>query len=282
MGAVGGDNNNSLGLKLLAGSPEGYPGHVHGKPREARMNHPKGLAVDDRGNIYIADTMNMAIRKISNAGVTTISGGKLTQGRGHADGPGEDAKEIQLHFDDCANRYGSGFPLGIGVLVAAGFFGYMLGLLQRRVGTIVSSKNANAAVLSLSTYQTPSIIQHQQQQKHTMPWPAQESFVIPDDDEHPSIDTRPPTPRKAYPLMSKDAKKIHQLFHIGWNSNTQQQRYRSSIQHTCIEQSHEKSNEIVSGAVQEQNRKHESIVVKPVYHGDNMYDYRNDIHFRSN
>ena len=32
------------------------------------MNHPKGLAVDDRGNIYIADTMNMAIRKISDAG----------------------------------------------------------------------------------------------------------------------------------------------------------------------------------------------------------------------
>lgn len=32
------------------------------------MNHPKGLAVDDRGNIYIADTMNMAIRKISDTG----------------------------------------------------------------------------------------------------------------------------------------------------------------------------------------------------------------------
>ena len=32
------------------------------------MNQPKGLTVDDRGNIYIADTMNMAIRKISDAG----------------------------------------------------------------------------------------------------------------------------------------------------------------------------------------------------------------------
>lgn len=32
------------------------------------MNHPKGLAVDDRGNIYIADAMNTAIRKISDAG----------------------------------------------------------------------------------------------------------------------------------------------------------------------------------------------------------------------
>jgi len=43
-------------------------GHVDGRPREARMNHPTGFAVDDRGNIYIADTSNMAIRKISDTG----------------------------------------------------------------------------------------------------------------------------------------------------------------------------------------------------------------------
>lgn len=54
--------------KLVAGSPEGNSGHIDGKLREARMNHPKGLTVDDRGNIYIADTINMAIRKISDAG----------------------------------------------------------------------------------------------------------------------------------------------------------------------------------------------------------------------
>lgn len=52
----------------MAGSSEGYYGHVDGRPREARMNHPKGLTMDDRGNIYIADTMNMAIRKISDTG----------------------------------------------------------------------------------------------------------------------------------------------------------------------------------------------------------------------
>lgn len=54
--------------KLIAGSPEGYTGHVDGKPREARLNHPKGLTVDDRGNIYVADTTNMVIRKISDTG----------------------------------------------------------------------------------------------------------------------------------------------------------------------------------------------------------------------
>lgn len=54
--------------KLLAGSAEGYTGHVDGKLRQARMNHPKGLTVDDSGNVYIADTMNMAIRKITDTG----------------------------------------------------------------------------------------------------------------------------------------------------------------------------------------------------------------------
>lgn len=54
--------------KLVAGSAEGYSGHVDGRLREARMNHPKGITVDNRGNIYVADIMNMAIRKISDSG----------------------------------------------------------------------------------------------------------------------------------------------------------------------------------------------------------------------
>ncbi|XP_039003603.1 uncharacterized protein LOC120130441 [Hibiscus syriacus] len=309
--------------RLVAGSPEGYPGHVDGKLREARMNHPKGLAVDDRGNIYIADTMNMAIRKISDSGITTIAGGKLSRGGGHVDGPSEDAKfsndfdvvyvgsscsllvldrgnrairEIQLHFDDCAYQYGSVFPLGVAVLVAAGFFGYMLALLQHRVGTIVSTQNeedsvkVNASVSSpyrqplkpvrppliptedeqekqeegffgslgklfvsggvsaldilkgvFPSFQKESVsyqyqIQHQQQLKQTMPWPAQESFVIPDEDEPPSIDTQAPTPRKTYPFMSKDADKIHQLrqsraFYSGWDVDTQQQQQKPQHHH---------------------------------------------------
>lgn len=54
--------------RLITGSADGYSGYVDGKLREARMNHPKGLTVDDGGNIYIADTDNMSIRKISNTG----------------------------------------------------------------------------------------------------------------------------------------------------------------------------------------------------------------------
>lgn len=50
----------------------GYSGHVDGKLREARMKHPKEITVDDRGNIYVADTTNMAIRKISDSGKVTV------------------------------------------------------------------------------------------------------------------------------------------------------------------------------------------------------------------
>lgn len=63
-----GSNITDSRPKLVAGSPEGLSGHVDGRLREAKMNHPKGFTVDDRGNIYVADAMNMAIRKISDTG----------------------------------------------------------------------------------------------------------------------------------------------------------------------------------------------------------------------
>lgn len=149
--------------KLFAGSADGYAGYVDGRPREARLNHPKGFTVDDKGNVYVADTMNMAIRKIGEAGVTTIAGGRSTKS-GHIDGPSEDAKfsndfdlvyvsstcsllvvdrgnqairEIQLNYDDCAYQYGSNFSLGILLIGGAAFCGYVLALLQQGVATAI-------------------------------------------------------------------------------------------------------------------------------------------------
>lgn len=55
--------------RLVAGSFQGYTGHVDGKPSDARFNHPKGVTMDDKGNVYVADTLNLAIRKISDAGI---------------------------------------------------------------------------------------------------------------------------------------------------------------------------------------------------------------------
>ncbi|KAL9298045.1 hypothetical protein ACSQ67_023941 [Phaseolus vulgaris] len=84
-------NKNDSRGRLVAGSFQGYTGHVDGKPSDSRFNHPKGITVDDKGNVYVADTQNLAIRKIGDAGVTTIAGGKSNVA-GYRDGPSEDAK----------------------------------------------------------------------------------------------------------------------------------------------------------------------------------------------
>ncbi len=57
-------------VSTLAGLP-GYAGNSDGSGDNARFSNPQGLAVDSAGNIYVADTGNNAIRKITAAGVVT-------------------------------------------------------------------------------------------------------------------------------------------------------------------------------------------------------------------
>ncbi|HVU32134.1 MAG TPA: immunoglobulin domain-containing protein [Opitutaceae bacterium] len=77
-------------VTTLAGSA-GNKGTVDGSGATARFNSPTGIAVDPSGYVYVADTENHAIRKISPAGtVSTIAG---TIGvSGSADGTGISAK----------------------------------------------------------------------------------------------------------------------------------------------------------------------------------------------
>ncbi|XP_065878977.1 uncharacterized protein [Euphorbia lathyris] len=371
--------------KLIAGSSEGCSGHVDGKLREARMDHPKGLTMDDRGNIYIADTLNMAIRKINDGGfMTTIAGGKWGRREGHVDGPSEDAKfsndfdvayigsscsllvidrgnqairEIQLHHDDCNYQsYDASFHL---VLAAAAFFGYLLALLQRRVQSLFSSNHdsrtyikngtpiapyhkaprsvrpplipdeyeepekpeegffGSVGKLVTSTCSTVGQIfgvlfsgfrrkpiqcqfqrEYQQQFKHSNTWPMQESFVIPDEDEPPCIDSRTCTPKKTYPFMSKEVENHHQFkqiqgYYNGWDGEyhpQQQQQMQMQMKRQQQQQHHHRhytsnprtyyqksceTNEIVFGAVQEQDDRREAVVIKAVDYGHPSYNNHN-------
>jgi sugar lactone lactonase YvrE len=61
-------------VTTLAGSA-GTPGTVDGIGHAALFNKPSGVAVDGAGNVYVADSMNSAIRKITPTGVTTTIGG---------------------------------------------------------------------------------------------------------------------------------------------------------------------------------------------------------------
>ena len=87
------DTNNSVIRKItpdgqastLAGS--GSVGFADGPGIASAFNFPAGVAVDDSGNVYVADQYNHAIRKISATGVVaTLAGGDVVPGT--ADGTG--------------------------------------------------------------------------------------------------------------------------------------------------------------------------------------------------
>lgn len=74
-------------VTTVAGGEEGY---ADGPGGQARFNTPSGLAIDQRGNLYVADTGNHAIRKITPDGmVTTVAGSGVA---GTADGVGKAAQ----------------------------------------------------------------------------------------------------------------------------------------------------------------------------------------------
>jgi sugar lactone lactonase YvrE len=64
-------------VNTIIGTP-GKHGSADGTNAEARLSHPHGIAIDDEGNLYVADTFNHTIRKIrrfgSNWVATTIAG----------------------------------------------------------------------------------------------------------------------------------------------------------------------------------------------------------------
>jgi len=76
------DTNNNRILKINVGSNvahilagSGTPGNADGIGIAAEFNTPMGLAADENGNIYVADTYNHRIRKIDSSGlVTTLAG----------------------------------------------------------------------------------------------------------------------------------------------------------------------------------------------------------------
>ncbi len=75
-------------VTTLAGS--GVSGFADGPGASARFSGPSGVAVDGAGNVYVGDSDNHRIRKVTPAGaVTTLAG---TNSPGFADGSGTEAR----------------------------------------------------------------------------------------------------------------------------------------------------------------------------------------------
>jgi hypothetical protein len=72
-------------VSTFAGNGSGYS---DGPAASAKFSGPEGLAVDNKGKLYIADTLNQRIRVIENGVVSTLAGNGTM---GFADGPADSA-----------------------------------------------------------------------------------------------------------------------------------------------------------------------------------------------
>ena len=77
-------------VSTVAGLPR-IKGRADGTGAAARFNEPEALAVDGAGNLWVADTLNQTIRKVTPGGVVTTVAG-LPETKGSADGAGSVAR----------------------------------------------------------------------------------------------------------------------------------------------------------------------------------------------
>ena len=93
-------------VTTLAGSV-GNVGSADGTGSAARFRYPEGIAVDTAGNLFVADTFNSTIRKVTSAGVVTTLAGTAGS-TGSTDGTGSAARfkrPLDITVDTAGNVF---------------------------------------------------------------------------------------------------------------------------------------------------------------------------------
>src|SRR5262245_49304626 len=86
-------------ITTVAGNGEASFSGDGGLASEASLNMPGSVAVDAKGNVYIADWQNQRIRKINPAGIITTVAGNGRRGFSGDGGPAIDASLDLINFE---------------------------------------------------------------------------------------------------------------------------------------------------------------------------------------
>lgn len=81
--------NGAITIVAGTGTP-GFSGD-NGPAASAQLNRPSGVGVDSANNLYIADTYNSLVRKVSDGAITTVAGVKGSPGFAGDGGPATNA-----------------------------------------------------------------------------------------------------------------------------------------------------------------------------------------------
>lgn len=127
----------TVSVTTLAGSA-GNSGNVNGTGTAARFGGARGCALDEEGNLYVAEITNNDIRMVTPAGVVTTLAGSTS---GYADGPAGSAK-----FDA---------PRGLAVdldgnLIVAEYGGNRIRKIDLATGTVTTIAGATNAAAGTS------------------------------------------------------------------------------------------------------------------------------------